>query len=310
MDPLGDQLVEILRGARQECLLAAPYIKCGALSKVLGAIDSSCHIRMVTRWRIEEIAAGVSDIEIWPLLCARGNADLWLQPVLHAKYYRANEQILIGSANLTDAALGWGFKPNLEILESPRDGFQWRNFERVLLCGATPVTDELFQAFASALEAFPKPPLIASPIPHDVPNGVADWRPSLRFPEDLFSYYAGNLEALTSAAREAAARDLATLQPPNGLSSTAFKSWIGLAILQNVEFRAIDALVDTSRRFGEMRELLAGRGAGDASRAWQTWMRWILHFLPQHFAFHTANYSEIVSRRESTSRSGAGSVSK
>lgn len=297
MQPLGDQLVEMLKGARQECLLAAPYIKRGTLAKLLEAIEPSCHLRVVTRWRVDEIAAGVSDLEVWKLLHDRGNSELWLQPTLHAKYYRSDDKISIGSANLTHAALGWGASPNLEILEEiPPNHSRWAQFERELFNGVTNVTDALVKAFEAALDDFLTLSPAIPPPTDEVVSSLADWRPSLRFPADLFAFYSGDGEQLTSAARQAAATDLFSLQPPNGLTSRAFKAWVGLALLQNGEFQAIDRFVQSSRRFGEMRDLLAGRGCKDASRDWQTWMRWILHFLPDHFSFHTANYSEIVSR--------------
>src|SRR5690606_18682307 len=163
------------------------------------------------------------------------------QPTLHAKYYRADERVFIGSANLTDAALGWSSSPNLEILEELQaDQPRLREFERALSCGVTPVTDELYHAFATALGTYPKPPMVTGATPGEVAVDFVNWRPAMRYPEDLFSFYVGDAGALTSAARDAAARDLAALQPPSGLSLPAFDSWIGLAILQNIEFQAID----------------------------------------------------------------------
>jgi hypothetical protein len=159
------------------------------------------------------------------------------------------------------------------------------------------VDSALHASFVAALQAFPTPPTLP-PVPQklEAPDAAGPWRPKLRFPEDLYRLYAGGGENLSSAARDVAAVDLAALNPPAGLSEAQFKSWVQLALLQNPEFRAIDAFVTSSRRFGEMRDFLAARGAADANRAWQTWMRWILHFLPARLTFHTANYSEIVSR--------------
>lgn len=171
-------------------------------------------------------------------------------------------------------------------------------FEAALLCDATLVDETLYRSFVAALDLFPRPPQIPSlPIDLSAPMLLARWRPSLRFPADLFAWYRGEGDALTTVAKEAAARDLAAIQPPVGLSHEAFISWVKLAILQSTEFKKIDEFIVSSRRFGEMRDLLADRGADDGSRVWQTWMRWMLHFLPDRFAFHTANYSEIVSRR-------------
>ncbi|QYU68668.1 phospholipase D family protein [Leptolyngbya sp. 15MV] len=297
MNPLGDELVEIIKGARHECLLAAPYIKRDPLDRLLAEIPVSCLVRVVTRWRVDEIAMGVSDLEVWNSLAERGNAELWLQPTLHAKYYRADERVAIGSANLTNTALGWRPNANLEILHDMGERYPPREvFEVALFDGSTKVDSSLHESFVAALEAFPRAPRPLAFEEIDIFEDRRDWRPGLRFPENLFMLYAGDDQDLSTASRDAAAVDLAALDPPAGLAEDQFKKWVGLALLQHPEFRAIDTFVISSRRFGEMRDFLAERGAADANRAWQTWMRWILHFVPERLKFHIANYSEIVSR--------------
>lgn len=298
MDTLGDRLTDFVKGARRECVLAAPYIKAATLKRIIDAIPVDGQIKVVTRWRIDEIAMGVSDLEIWELIKLRGNSSLMLKPTLHAKYYRADQSIAFGSANLTDAALGWSKNPNLEILEVfDPEHTSLQKFEGSLFAGTTIVDERLYQIFLKALDAFPRPQRQIEPAILGTETVSAEfWRPCVRFPEDLYAFYAGKDATLTTAAREAAASDLAALQPPPALSPDAFKAWIGLAILQSNEFKEIDSFIVSSRRFGEMRNLIASRGATDGSWSWQTWMRWILHFLPDHFVFHTANYSEIVSR--------------
>lgn len=298
MKALGERLIDLVNGARRECVLAAPYIKAPTLERILNAIPVGIQVKVVTRWRVDEIAMGVSDLEIWDLLRLRGNASLWLKPNLHAKYYRADANIAFGSANLTDAALGWSRNSNLEILEVT-DPAQTtlQEFEFFLFRETTIVDEKLYQSFLDALDVFPR-------LPNDIKPAIIEpgisrtevWRPCVRFPEDLYSFYMGKFESLTAAASHAAATDLAALQPPPGLSKEAFKSWIGLEILQSTEFKEIDAFIVDSRRFGEMRNFMSSRGASDGNWSWQTWMRWISYFLPNQFIFHTANYSEIVSR--------------
>lgn len=296
MDALGDRLIEIIVGARQECLFVAPYIKLATLSRLLECVDESCVIRVVTRWRLDEISIGVSDIEIWTRLNQRQNSELWLHPSLHAKYYRADDVVALGSANLTDAALGWKPKPNLEILQSMGKTYSNRErFERALFDDAVMVDRTLYDSFISALEEFPNPKVDFKSATFSHLN-ICEWRPTLRHPETLYELYVGNDDVLTQAAREAAGSDLAYLDPPPMLSKAQFNSWVRMALLQNSEFTAIDRFVLSSRRFGEMRDFFVLRGAKEGTRAWQTWMRWILHFLPDRLTFHTVNYSEIVSR--------------
>lgn len=301
----GHALLDLVSRADDELLLVAPYVKFGALQRVLDACPEDVSIKVVTRWRAEELALGVSDLEVWPLLQTRG-ASLWLHASLHAKYYAARGEALIGSANLTDTALGWRPDSNLEILLDASDG-RLPAFERELWAGATQVDDGLYNSFKAALAAFPPPPVVSPPSP-DLAALFHQWRPVLRHPEELETAYLGGSEFLSTASREAAAADLAALSPPSGLSRVQFRIWVSLQLRQHPEFAAIDRLTAEPRRFGELRALLSKRGARNGARAWQAWMRWLLYFLAEEYQMEVTNYSEVFSRRDTApSRTRAAS---
>ena len=63
--PLGTLLLALAGGPHNECIWAAPYIKVAALERLLHACPADTKLVVVTRWRLDEIATGVSDIEIW-----------------------------------------------------------------------------------------------------------------------------------------------------------------------------------------------------------------------------------------------------
>ena len=295
-DELGERLIELVEGACADCILVAPYIKRSALTRVIATCPPSTRLRVVTRWRLEEVALGVSDLDVWKEIDQRLGAELWLSPSLHAKYYRGDQRLLVGSANLTNTALGWAPTSNLEILIAPSEAASLQGFENHLFGIATRVDEELYRRFVEALAELPIPP--PEPLPEvAVPEiRFEQWRPQLRFPSDLYTYYSGKSDALTRVAASTAAEDLAALSPPAGLSEPTFRRWVGLQLLQHPEFQAIREFIVRSRRFGEMRSFLSDLGAGDGTRAWQTWMRWLTHFLPNEFVFTTANYSELVER--------------
>lgn len=298
--PLGQNLEALLGAGQREIVLVAPYVKVGALERLLDVCDAAARVRVVTRWRIEEIAAGVSDLEVWPLLRSR-SAELWLHPDLHAKYYRADERQVVGSANLTAKALGWSPASNLEILvEVGVDDPGVSEFEKALWAGATRVDNALYDAFHTALGPFAEPPVAFGLAEPGLASTFAEWRPQLRFVDDLYRYYSGDMDALTVASRAAAEIDLGALDPPGGLSAAQLRAWIALRLRFHPEMIAIHELSATSRRFGEMRGLLRARGAADPSRDWQTWMRWISHLYPDDYVFREANYSEIFSRAART----------
>src|SRR5690606_13352584 len=117
---LGDQLEQLCRSTTQTLWLVAPFIKQVTLKRLLEHVAPEVTIDCVTRWRLDEIVAGVSDLGVWLLIRERPNSTLWLRSDLHAKYYRGDHQALVGSANLTNTALGWSPRPNLELLISSR----------------------------------------------------------------------------------------------------------------------------------------------------------------------------------------------
>lgn len=150
----GDQLRALCEAARGEIVLAAPFIKAATLSKLITAIQPGVKLRCITRWRPEEIAAGVSDLEVWPLLRDREHCTLLLRPDLHAKYYRIDDSCLVGSANLTATALGWAREPNLELLVAlSADVPSLVAFEAAMLSGCVAVTDDLWARLRAVTDA-------------------------------------------------------------------------------------------------------------------------------------------------------------
>ncbi len=295
----GDALLNLVAQAG-ELLLVAPYIKIGALERILDVHADRGALTVVTRWRLDELAAGVSDIGVYPLIRERRGA-LALHPALHAKYYASGDQALIGSANITAAALGWREDANLEILvQSPREGLRY--FEQELNAGRIDVDDRLYESFRVALAEFP--PIVFAGGSEGAMQLFCCWRPTLRHPEDLYQAYIGRSEELSTSSHQAAETDLIALSPPRGMSRAQFDLWIGAQLRQHPELSAIDAFLETPRRFGEMRAFLVRRGVVDGDRAWQQWMRWMLYFLGGDYAMKVANYSEIFSRREVRQKTG------
>jgi len=130
---------------------------------------------------------------------------------------------------------------------------------------------------------------------------VEAWLPTLRNPEDLYLAYSGQQEKLTTASREAATSDLRSLPTISNLPRAAFEACIAALLLQKPIVQQVDAFVETPQRFGAVRDLLASLPCAslsnfDADRAWQTLMRWLLHFLPHRYALSVPNYSEIFYR--------------
>jgi hypothetical protein len=308
MQLLGNRLEALCADAKQELILVAPFMKVNTLRRLLSRVSHHINVKCVTRWRPDEIAAGVSDLNVWTLLKERPNTSLWLRSDLHAKYYRADARCLIGSANLTDTALGWSPHPNLELLlPISQNQAEIVEFEPTLLRGCISVDEELFTFVKHAVEQIPSrstfvPPLI---IDNDAEERESippeQWLPSLRHPENLYTAYCGQWDRLTSTSTTAAIADLAAFELPLGLSKAEFEAYIGVLLLQKPIIRQVDEFVSTPQRFGAVRDLLnhlpcSMQEEFSSDESWQTLMRWMLFFVTNRYQMSVANFSEIFVR--------------
>lgn len=313
MSELGDRLEQLCAEGRRAVMLVAPFVKLKTLERLIHQVPAAVPVRCVTRWRPDELAAGVCDVEIWPLVRERPGAELWLRNDLHAKYYRSDDRCLVGSANLTGAALGWSLQPNLELLvELPASVPVCIAFERELLSAAVQADDDLYRQVAAAAEAlrpegFPLYFGEGSRATWGPPNDqlsmpLYQWLPRLRYPEDLYLAYAGRGEELSLASREVAYSDLLALGLSPGLSQPAFGQSVGALLLQMPIIHSIDQFLTEPQRFGAVRDRLAALPCAlnsdfDPARAWQTLMRWLLYFLPGRYTRLPSRHSEVVARR-------------
>jgi hypothetical protein len=307
MSSLGDKLAAVCSTAHSEVVLVAPFIKVKALQQLLAGVSPVVKVVCVTRWRPEEIVAGVSDLEVWTYLRQRSNSVLLLRPDLHAKYYRADDKCLIGSANLTATALGWIPQPNLELLVPlPANHDSLVGFENQVFAGSTPATEDLYDQMRAAVNLLPEHQESAYAVIPQENNqhrliGVEAWLPTLRHPDQLYPAYCGNVDNMTTASREAALSDLWVIAPPLGLDKATFTAYVGALLLQMPTIQKITSFVETPQRFGAVSALLRSLSCGaspdfDSDRAWQTLMRWLLYYLPTMFKSFKTNYSEIFAQ--------------
>jgi hypothetical protein len=307
----GESLRALVAGATERVLIVAPFIKVRALRQCLSALPAGVRLEVFTRWRPDEIAAGVSDLEVWDEVRSHEAASLSLSYRLHAKLYRTESRCLIGSANVTDTALGWVSPPNLELLlDVPVDNPLLAEFERTLRESAVSVEEQLYQRMlALSLQFQANTPMafvvaestqwetVSGPAASDPPELV--WLPTLRQPEDLFAVYSGRQASLAAFVVKSAESDLAVLRPPVGLEAAAFSEAVAIALLQMPVVDLVDSFVETSQRFGAVVDLLIGRYGLDrdtAVKAWQALMRWMLYFMPDRYERRVDHHTEMFER--------------
>lgn len=168
----GNAVLRLVKNERKRLIIVAPFIKTDALERILRELDSSVVLRVLTRWLPEEVLAGVTDIGIWPIVHERGG-ELGHLGTLHAKAYVGSEQLLIGSANVTMAGLGWSAKWNDELLvrPTPEDGGPIREAVEALWDRSQVITKADFETCVAAIGAADredwKRPLL--------PKSATDW---------------------------------------------------------------------------------------------------------------------------------------
>jgi hypothetical protein len=301
---IGEQLRSMCKDAEHSILLVAPFMKATVVTRLLDEVGDRVPVVCVTRWRPDEIAAGVSDLEVWPLFRDHPARTMLLRQDLHAKYYRADSLCFVGSANLTAKALGLVVPSNLELaVPVNADDPAMVDFERTLFSGCVVVNDEVAALMKDAVGALPRTQrsVVDSALVDSNHELVAleNWTPRTRQPEDLFIAYAGSSELLSRTAHEAATSDLALLAVPPGLNREEFNRVVGISVLTLPVFRDVDDFLTVERRFGEVVAHLAGRFREDDSvrRNWQTMFRWLIHFLPDRYSYRRPRHSELISRR-------------
>ncbi len=307
---LGDRVLDLCAGATGRFLVAAPFIKDHALARILEALPVSTEVTCVTRWIPEEVAAGISDLEVFNRLAARSGSRLLLLPTLHAKLFYSGSRCLVGSANVTGRALGWTAPPNLELLvEVHAEHPDIVAFVKEMLDAATPATAAMRDDLRRAAEALPERRAIPSNLLED-PSAPPPktWLPRCTRPDQLWTVYAStpDLWKVLTSNVEAARADLKALGVPTGLSRDMFLIHVAahvraMPLLAEIDRRAATGISDT-----EAMALIRDAVPEDGNRlaaedAWAVLKDWIGHFLTG--SYRRAAIGEILHRGREIGRS-------
>ena len=211
----GDRIRELFRDA-SKAIIVAPFIKTDALRSLLEAIPPNVPLRCVTRWRPTEVAAGVSDPEIFDMLQERGKFELLLVDRLHAKLYVADDRCLAGSANVTLSALGDATGVgNIEVLvDTSVDDPGVRDTLATIDREATPASDFMADAIRRFADALPRSDPLAD---------AKLWHPFSRRPEHAYRVYNEGVRDYLTAADRLLLADVARSNILPGLSEQEFR---------------------------------------------------------------------------------------
>ena len=288
MSAPGEKILELLRTECDEYLICAPFIKVAPLKALLSCIPGTegAMVAVYTRWFAAEVAAGVTDLEVFELCAGRPGTTLYLVDSLHAKLYRADEHCLVGSANVTDKALGWVYPSNTELIleasskDTPIVSLENRlRIERRVASAAERDKIRLKVGelgtiyFSDAQNAL------------DNHRATSRWLPKCRKPELVFRIYQSvQLPNELEEMRLAAAEDLRYLNPPLGLSKEQFKDAVRELLRTLPVFEELITLVNRDElRNGIGRKVLdkiyaVNDADFESERYWSNIREWLIYF--------------------------------
>lgn len=285
----GERIKALLEKAEKRVLLCAPFIKAKVLQTVLSVVPTSVPVRIVTRWRVSEVAAGVSDLEVFAVSNERPNTELALLDDVHAKLYLADDECLVGSANLTGSALGWSARSNIEILVSVDPAETYVAFLLQRLEMAIPVTPEIHAELQTAVATMHFTTLDeAQDMTRSEGFCVSAWLPCCAAPDKLYDIYINSeTTVVVGGTKDDGLSDLRDLHIPLGLRQTEFESAVQDTLLFMPAFARIigvvpQGLTDT-RGVAHIQESRPDLTAEDAQKQWRIVRDWIGVFFRDQF---------------------------
>jgi hypothetical protein len=287
---LGDILLEAARTTRVDACLIAPFIKTEVIGRIFAELSEDVRVNVITRWLPAEVAAGVSDLEVFDVVSARSGAKLFLNGMLHAKLYRFDRTYKLGSANLTGKALGWRAPSNIEILR-PADGRDddLRNLEETLLSSSmladVRYRDEVRRQVDLLVQSgFDPRPLVA-----EIGGLPASWLPTCPSPEKLWDVYSDPESArrrMVESAFDAAGADIACLQVGDGLSEVQFYRVMSGTLNQMPLVRLIEREAETGLDAEKAVALIAAAGGAApyaTTEMWEILAAWLQYYFPDRY---------------------------
>ncbi|GEM_PF-2910276 len=284
----GEQVQELFEVETDKYLICAPFIKKQALKAILKNIPDRQEIRVdiYTRWNAHEVAAGVSDLEVFDICAERQNTGLSLVEGLHAKLFLAGDECLVGSANVTDTAFGWIYPSNIELLvrvptSDPSVAQLLRRLQQFSEEATSSIRIQVANE-AAAIQAISLPDARESDTES---RDITRWLPNCIKPELVYrAYRSKQLTGEIEATRQAAYDDLRFLNPPIGLNREQFSVFIQHALRSMPLFEELLRLVERDELVNGIGRDLINQMYGDERTTrpgeafWPNVREWLMHF--------------------------------
>jgi hypothetical protein len=295
---LDESLLKLAASSPKAVLLAAPFVKRSVVESIVSRFDTALTtFDLITRWRPDEIQAGVSDVDVYEVVAGLGGS-VYLLDNLHAKYYRFGQRCLLGSANLTRAGMGFATDSNLEILVETEFDASSAVFEAELFTQSTHVDEATYEAFKD-LQA-----LLRTALVDDSQTPKLDLVHYLsRNPAELWEAY---LDVDMSGENVTARSDQQFLDligiPPGVTCQKTFNQVVRVALSANSVVRRWNVgLSEEPQRFGSLTRLLGDETETTHQAAkllTQALIRNLIYFFPDRYRLSRPNFTEVLEYRK------------
>lgn len=279
----GQTALRLFEGA-DVAVIVAPFITKRGITPLLEAVGAHAPITVFTRWRADEVAAGVSDPNVYDLVADRGG-DVRLHHALHAKaYVYPGMAALVGSSNVTATALGWSGPGGVELLvRVAADEPAVVALLKLLEATASEATSQIRDQVLAHAELFDSSQRLKG-VDEDATPALSAWLPTYSAPWALWHVYTGDREEEVA---RLAQPELEALDVPPALTEEQFNAYVGSALLQGLPGLAAQQLSNRSA-YQAVRALAklcedVGLEVEDPERQWNTLASWIAHFLPDSY---------------------------
>lgn len=286
-------------------LILVPFAKLGALQKLHWINSRKVKIKVVCRWRPEDIVAGVSDLEIFTFL-KQTDCELYINWNIHLKLYVfASNTAFNTSGNMTLRGLGYSDSANIEVGNMVSlTTSDWTKIYDVINSSRL-VTDDIYQRFKEYSAQHPPvskplPPIDLMPAPKSY---TISSLPATDSPKKLADFYFSHEQKdLSLEDMRRAAHDLAIFGIPLGLSSSEFDKRLGDAFRKTPFVTDFIAFLKNARslRFGAVNDWIHNKCEDvplpyrwEIKENTRIFYDWLVHY-HQDISWDRPNHSQVI----------------
>ena len=298
-------LLKMCGAAAESVVLASPYISIDVFMQILNRVRDDVHVTVVTKWKAVDIANGFNDLKVASVLEERGNSELRLLIDLHAKYYRADCDVILGSGNLTYSGLNANKSGNTEIMVQVDSSFSGvADFENTLRRKSVLPRPGLLAEIQEQVEFLCQNKIIQAPAKDFSRDQIfasnQDWLPFCQTPDALFEIYQENTTEIAVEVVDSGRNDLIFFEPPGQMDKRRFEAFLRTGVSQSSLFcQALEIInseksIDDARGMEIIRTLNPSMSDDDIYQSWFAARRWLAYFFPKQFVIAGSKKDQII----------------